>query len=431
MKQLHGLPLAFLIHVCCAFQQDAITEDCQVEEHDARQSTVLLQTGGAALSGSDTPHEAKAHSKTVELQTKAAARSQSVSRLDQQTKVWISIPVFLAVAFALSVYLARVVRQYEECRTSAMPPWHHNAPMLIKIGGSILGLWLIIGMVSFTQLLAFDDAGRSLTFCEAFYLCAQIVTSVGYGDFTPARPAGQAFMALYIILGISMVAGMLGIVIDQGLNALPLLFPFARNESADERDRDAQGNHLDQHALESREWDAILRAILPCALSCMIGCAFFCNYPGENKTLAQAMYMSAVTFTTVGFGAFHPLTQAGYVFGAFWMLLGVACTGNLIMAVRGYIMCARLAPRQKEPMSPDILQHMNRSADGRVTKLEFIRFQLLFGESCDIDAFDDASQLFDKLDTEGRGFICREQVSGMLSQATIKDDTKQPQEGPQ
>lgn len=430
MCQLQILTLAFLIPVCYAILNDVTSENCQVGERNARASTVLLQIGGASLLGLDTSHGAT-DSSTATLGTKVAEQGQSASRWAQQTKVWISIPVALVITFALSLYLAREIRQYEESRSMAMPPWHRNAPMLEKIGGSILALWLIVGMVSFTQLLAFDDAGRNLTFCEAFYLCIQIVTSVGYGDLTPARPAGQAFMALYIILGMSLVAGMLGIMIDQSLNSLPSAMRFAESENKDEQDSDAQSRRLDQHALARREWDAILHALLPCVLSVIIGCTFFCNYPGEDKTLAQAIYMSVVTFTTVGFGAFHPVTQVGYVFGAFWMLFGVACTGNTIMAIRQYIMSARLAHRREMRLSAETLQHMDTSADGKVTKLEFIRFQLILSESCDPDSFDDASHLFDELDTEGLGFICREQASGMFSQAASKDQTEELKEGPQ
>merc|ERR1712032_237470 len=76
---------------------------------------------------------------------------------------------------------------------------------------------------------------------------------------------------------------------------------------------------------------ALRAAFLPVIYSSTVFCcflvggaAFFVLYPGEEKTLAQAVYMSLITLSTVGFGAFTPSTHAGMVIGAFWMLFGTA-----------------------------------------------------------------------------------------------------------
>merc|ERR1719161_1754212 len=64
--------------------------------------------------------------------------------------------------------------------------------------------------------------------------------------------------------------------------------------------------------------------------SVIIGTCFYSMYPGEGKTWGQGLYMSIITLTTVGFGAFTAETEAGKVFGAFWMLIGVASLGAVV-----------------------------------------------------------------------------------------------------
>merc|ERR1719221_1792560 len=51
-----------------------------------------------------------------------------------------------------------------------------------------------------------------------------------------------------------------------------------------------------------------------------LGVLFYHLYPGEEKTVFNAVYMSVITLSTVGFGVVTPQTEAGKVFGAFWML---------------------------------------------------------------------------------------------------------------
>merc|ERR1719161_3022100 len=61
-----------------------------------------------------------------------------------------------------------------------------------------------------------------------------------------------------------------------------------------------------------------------------VGTCFFHLCPGEGKSWAQGVYMSTITLSTVGFGAFTPVTHSGMVFGAFWMLFGVGSLGAVI-----------------------------------------------------------------------------------------------------
>merc|ERR1719401_618504 len=71
-------------------------------------------------------------------------------------------------------------------------------------------VWLIVGMILFTQYIEFQSPHfaevRTLCIEEAVYLVAQIVTTVGYGDITPAHPYGQVFVGCFVFMAI-MLAG--------------------------------------------------------------------------------------------------------------------------------------------------------------------------------------------------------------------------------
>jgi len=73
--------------------------------------------------------------------------------------------------------------------------------MLVSFLG---GIWL------FTNLLFFQSSHfeglRSLTLVECVYLMAQVLTTVGYGDITPAKPRAQVFVALYVLFSLLLIA---------------------------------------------------------------------------------------------------------------------------------------------------------------------------------------------------------------------------------
>merc|ERR1719487_857134 len=57
---------------------------------------------------------------------------------------------------------------------------------------------------------------------------------------------------------------------------------------------------------------------------------FFSLHPGEGKNVFQAIYMSVITLTSVGFGWFTPVTEEGMIFAAYFMIFGCAALVNVI-----------------------------------------------------------------------------------------------------
>merc|ERR1719359_1645872 len=111
-----------------------------------------------------------------------------------------------------------------------------------------------------------------------------------------------------------------------------------------------------------------------------MGILFFHYYPGEGKTWLQAVYMSIITLSTVGFGAFMATTEVGKVFGAFWMLFGVAALVSFVSAFTEMTLKAK----EVERFDPAMLHHnvsknLSKASlqSGKMTQSEFLRFALL------------------------------------------------------
>eukprot|EP00929_Paragymnodinium_shiwhaense_P068860 TRINITY_DN34717_c0_g1_i2.p1 TRINITY_DN34717_c0_g1~~TRINITY_DN34717_c0_g1_i2.p1 ORF type:complete len:351 (-),score=78.86 TRINITY_DN34717_c0_g1_i2:317-1369(-) len=197
--------------------------------------------------------------------------------------------------------------------------------------------WLIGGLYLFTNILLFQSPHfggniRPLSLIEAVYLFSQIVTTVGYGDITPAYIRGQVFVGIFVVLSFMLVAGMVS-------QFAALVLEKIQKKMHSEEVPDSPGKFV----VKGRK-DAVMIAATPLIQSStvfgffvVVGTTFFSQYPGEGKTVPQAIYMSFITLSSVGFGAFTPVTQVGMVFGAYWMLFGVAALAGVISSSGAFV----------------------------------------------------------------------------------------------
>merc|ERR1719326_2213539 len=75
------------------------------------------------------------------------------------------------------------------------------------------GLWL------FTHIILFQSVHfkriRPLTMIECMYFMSQVITTVGYGDITPAKVRGQVFVGLYVLGAMFIISMVVSDVVNQ------------------------------------------------------------------------------------------------------------------------------------------------------------------------------------------------------------------------
>lgn len=166
---------------------------------------------------------------------------------------------------------------------------------------------------------------------------SQVVTTVGYGDITPALPRGQVFVGLYVVCSILVIAMMLSELVAHVTDAAGEYqekLAAARAKKVEQsQNQDIEEPHTKRRPLAAANFVGVVEAPSKVPLMVAFGCfsffamtwaLFFHLYPGEGKSPMEAIYMSVITLSTVGFGAFTPSTPAGQVFAAFWMIFGSA-----------------------------------------------------------------------------------------------------------
>jgi len=189
----------------------------------------------------------------------------------------------------------------------------------------VLYSWLLGGLYLFTEVLVFQSPHfsetRSLSTEEAVYLFAQILTTIGYGDITPARPRGQLCLGLFVVFSVLLIAHTVQELFEFFQTVIERRLGIADDD--DETDLDLEDDTTEEQKVKAAFEPVIYSSMMFCFFVA-VGAAFFVYYPGEGKTPSQGVYMALITLSTVGFGAFTPNTHAGMVFSAFWMVFGSA-----------------------------------------------------------------------------------------------------------
>jgi len=308
------------------------------------------------------------------------------------------------------------------------------ATMLVMLCAFLGGIWL------FTNLLFFQsshfDGIRSLTLVECVYLMAQILTTVGYGDITPAKPRAQVFVALYVLSSLLLIANTVSDVANtmadqmweahdenleraqSGIRSLVTSGPddkLHRSGTGTLEDDTLALNSLLARQVPELPWKSLKQKLAAWLFFVGLGVAFYANFPGEEKTIWQSTYFSIITLSTVGFGAFTALTPGGKAFGAFWMLFGSFSLLSLVGAFTE-MMCAVKSrekwQNQKENVHED---EVYKALPDRLNLHEFVAFALEYTTLSNRRDIENIQSTFEQLRPAGRkAKLTRQQVMALL-----------------
>jgi len=306
-------------------------------------------------------------------------------------------------------------------------PWLDHRPVTNThkaLGGTMLvvlfgGFWL------FTNIILFQSGHfkriRPLTNVECIYFMAQVITTVGYGDVTPAKPRGQVFVGVYVLGALFIIAMLVSemttVIVSKAQSHMQTLRDHDPSTPRSERDPS-----LREYIFQPRPSAKPL--LISLAIFAVIDIAwimFFTLHPGEGKTLFQAIYMSVITLSTVGFGFFTPVTEVGMIFGAFMMFFGAGALGAVISNFTALMVQLNQWERvHKETGKTAVAALLKTQLNGanEVTELQFMRFLLLQCSAVSERDLNRISKLFRSLDPE-KGKVALTTVEDILT----NDDT--------
>lgn len=298
--------------------------------------------------------------------------------------------------------------------------------------------WLVGCLYLFTQVVEFRSvhfAGqRPLTLVETIYLMAQVLTTVGHGDITPASEGGEVVVGIYVFFTIVLIADMVSAVVylaiantkeytkQLGIYSGDQLLRTASHggqatTSASGQRAGREHEHWLQRKAPPLPWAKLLSTLAGFFFFVIMGTLFYHFYPGEGKTWLEGLYMSIITLSTVGFGAVLPTTEAGKVFGAFWMLFGVISLLSLVGGFTELILAMKAREQWNDEEEHAELNWLraraSQSTDGQtlvVNKYDFLQFGIVHSRMLSREDVEKIEQTFEAFGPDGSGNVSFEAI---------------------
>lgn len=264
---------------------------------------------------------------------------------------------------------------------------------------------LIAGIYSFMNVVLFESAHfvgpRHLTMVESVYLLSQIITTVGYGDIVPSHPLGLVIIGSFVIASLFLIMGMISRVSGAVVQRVEM-YSHQLTEQVFEEHMSPRGPTSHFFKKPKISYFPVLTSGGALLVFAFAGVCFFHLYPGEEKTLLQALYMSIITLSTTGFGAFTATTEGGKVFGAFWMIFGVAALASFLGAFAEFFLKLKERERHSEArVRTEMEENLNKMKGGtrndHLNRDEFMCFAAMQLRIANWDQLESILWQFDEL----------------------------------
>lgn len=291
---------------------------------------------------------------------------------------------------------------------------------------------------------------NGFTFLTAVYALVEIVTTIGYGDVNFVAyydeengvevdtDIGKLFMSFYVIVGLSVIAGVVMKVAEKATDSAENAFRGKMRKAQ----MKASGMSEEQVKAQYGDKNKLSAAAVVFLVMIVFGTLFYgsvesctCSYgrtfipppvtPGGpgcdplncaastkayRKTYIDAFYMSCISLTTVGFGDYAPKSEVGRVVGIFWMFIGVAVTGNFISEITSTFLEVKKERKNYDRISYDTFAEIDVDGNGTLSKYEFVSFVLLQYGLVKKEDLDEIIAMYDKLDASGDGVVTYEDI---------------------
>ncbi|KAI0563093.1 hypothetical protein FGB62_47g167 [Gracilaria domingensis] len=239
------------------------------------------------------------------------------------------------------------------------------------------------------------------TFYNSAYFCVVTTTTVGYGDITPKREVSKLFVIYYSLASIGIISFLLAYALGALVDRQEESVLHALGEDECFNWAETQG------LLGTLEKDELLLSFVLVLVLIAIGVLTFVKL--ENLSLVNALYVTVISTSTVGFGDYEPTRKETKWIMTVWLCFSTVCVAKFIGDIAHTFakMKQRAATRRLMGATLDMrsLRYLDRNHNRRVDKVQFLVEMLTRTGRVSEQDLNQLMAMFDELDGNHDGYI--------------------------
>jgi len=267
---------------------------------------------------------------------------------------------------------------------------------------SIRRQYLLAGLtvlLYYTFGVVYYSLQEDWSFVDAIYFVTVTLTTVGYGSLVPSSDGAKGMTIVFVLVGMFLWASALGAISGLLIEKLEAL-----DDAEDGKEQD----------FIPEPWGTVVYASLLVMGGVTVGTVFFATAESDEFDFMDALYMSVMSVTTVGYGDLAASTEGGRLFACFWLLGGVICTGKAIGDVAHFVAkrTQNAAEKRRLKRNVTVRDLMNYGgADGKLDKNEFALCKLRAMGRVSKQDIKNCFDQFHVMDCDGGGVIdCKDMI---------------------
>ena len=256
----------------------------------------------------------------------------------------------------------------------------------------LLAIPIVIVFLALGTLLFVELEGYSIR--DSLYFCVTMLTTVGYGDFSPETSPGKVAAIFFILIGLSLATTCIGII-------------FARAADLAAR-KDAGPVKLPNVKDEMMKMARALGLIL---IVNTVGAGWAHFHDGFDWL--DGFYWAFVTSTSVGFGDLET-SDATRNFQIGFMVIAVIIVANgfgTLVEVIGIVgKIHRIEKFCSRGVTADLIAEIDEDKSGDVDKFEFLTYMLVNMGKIEMEDVEQVMELFKHYDIDNSGYLTIDDV---------------------
>ncbi|XP_072998174.1 two-pore potassium channel 5 [Typha latifolia] len=278
------------------------------------------------------------------------------------------------------------------------PPNLASSGSVLNTAALLLLLYLTLGVAVYSAASPDGFSGvETHPAVDALYFSIVTLCTIGYGDIAPLTPATKVFSCLFVLVGFGLIDVLLSAAVSYVLDIqeAAILAGFRTGYLVD-----AQKGRM---RIRSKVALAVAAVVL------CVGVGTIALYLLEDLNWIDAVYLSVMSVTTVGYGDRAFNTLPGRIFASLWLLVSTLAVARAFL----FLAEARIDKRHRRivkwvlhrDLTIEDLFAADINQNGFISKSEFVIYKLKeMGKINEKDILQICDQ-FNRLDTNNTGKI--------------------------